>query len=59
MPASWRIYHTVEAAMRWPSRTSSPCTRRWPEAGFSVAMRLTSFVIAAVVGERPGRRRAV
>jgi hypothetical protein len=45
--------------MRWPSRTSSPCTRRCPQVGFSVAIRMTSFVIAAGVDGRPGRRRAV
>jgi hypothetical protein len=59
-PASCRICHTVEAAMRWPSRTSSPYPRRCPQAGCSVAMRITMFVIAAgVVGGRPGWRRAV
>jgi hypothetical protein len=30
-PASCRICHTVEAAIGWPSRTSSPCTRRCPQ----------------------------
>src|ERR1700730_10930086 len=25
-----RICHTVEAAIRWPSLTNSPCTRRCP-----------------------------
>jgi hypothetical protein len=49
----------VEAAMRWPRRTSSPCTRRCPQLGFSVARRMMSFVIAAAVGGRPGLQRAV
>jgi hypothetical protein len=29
------------------------------QVGFSAAMRMTSFLIAAVVGGRPDRRRAV
>ncbi len=57
IPASCRICHTVEAAIRWPSLTSSPWTRRCPHAGFSVAMRITSFLIVAGVDGRPGRRR--
>jgi hypothetical protein len=32
-PASWRICHTVEAAIWWPSLTSSPCTRLCPTRG--------------------------
>ena len=35
IPASGRICHTVEAAIRWPSLMTSPCTRRWPRDGFS------------------------
>jgi len=57
IPASCRICHTVEAAIVWPSLTSSPCTRRCPHAGFSIAMRITSFLIAAAVDGRPGRFR--
>ncbi len=57
IPASCRICHTVEAAIVWPSLTSSPCTRRCPQAGFSIAMRITSFLIAAAVDGRPGRFR--
>src|SRR5262245_59505490 len=41
---------------RWPSLTSPPCTRRCPQVGLSVAMRITSLRIAAVVDGRPGRR---
>ena len=33
IPASCRICHTVEAAIGWPSLTSSPCTRRCPHVG--------------------------
>ena len=39
--------------MRWPRQTSSPCTRRCPQMGFSVAMRMMSCSIAATVGGRP------
>jgi hypothetical protein len=56
MPASCRICHTVEAAMRWPSRTSSPCTRRCPQVGFSVALRITRFLIVSTA-VRPSRQR--
>jgi hypothetical protein len=44
---------------RMARRTSSPCTRRCPHAGLSVAMRITSFLIAAAAGGRPGRCRLV
>lgn len=30
MPAAWRISHTVDAAMGWPSRASSPWIRLCP-----------------------------
>ena len=50
---------TVEAAIGWPNLTSSPCTRRCPHAGLSVAMRITSLRIAATVEGRPGCRRPV
>ena len=56
IPAACRICHTVEVAIGWPSLTSSPCTRRCPRAGLSVAMRITSFRIAAAMDGRPGRR---
>jgi hypothetical protein len=59
IPAACRIRHTVEAAIGWPSLTSPPCTRRCPHAGLSVAMRITSFRIAAAVDGRPGRWRLV
>ena len=59
IPASCRICHTVDAAIWWPSLTSSPCTRRCPHAGLSVAMRITSLRTAVAVGGRPGCRRLV
>jgi hypothetical protein len=52
-----RICHTVELAIGWPSLMSSPCTRRCPHVGLSVAMRITSLRIAIAVDGRPGRRR--
>ena len=39
--------------------TSSPCTLRCPQIGFSAAIRITRFLITAAVGGRPGRWRAV
>src|SRR2546430_2501562 len=59
IPVSCRICHTVEAAMGWPSLTSSPCTRRCPHVGLSVAMQITSLRMAAAVGGRPGLRQLV
>jgi hypothetical protein len=43
----------VEAAIGWPTLTSSPF-RRCPHFGLSVAMRSTSLRIAAAVDGRPG-----
>ena len=43
---------TVEAAIGWPSLTSSACTRQCSHAGFSVAMWITSLRIAGAVGGR-------
>lgn len=48
----WRGDGTVPAMSAVP-------IERCPQAGFSVAMRVTSFLIAVAVGGRPGRRRAV
>ena len=58
IPAACRICHTVEAAIGWPSLTSSPCPRRCPHAGFSVAMRITSLRIAASRCRSRGARAA-
>jgi hypothetical protein len=40
LPAA-RIRRIVPASTRWPSPTSSPCTRRCPQPGFSRASRRT------------------
>lgn len=37
IPAALRIFQTVEAAMLWPIRWSSPWMRRYSQVGFSVA----------------------
>jgi hypothetical protein len=42
---------------RWPSLTSSPCSSRCPQAGFSFARRITSLRIAVAVDGRSGPRR--
>ncbi len=54
MLAACRIFQTVEAAMGCPSRASSPWMRRWPHRLFSRARCRTSFLMAALVGGRPG-----
>ena len=59
MPASCKMPRTVDAEILWPSLVSSPCTRRWPQLGLSVAIRITSVLIGALIGRRPGRRGAV
>ncbi len=56
-PGAMKDLPDLEAASGWPSLTSSPCTRRCPHAGFSVAMRITSLRTAAAVDGRPGPRR--
>ena len=53
IPADLRIFHTVDAAMVWPSRVSSPWIRRYPQFGFSPASRMTSFRISGSIGGRP------
>ena len=37
-----RIFHTVDAAIQWPSLTSSPWMRRYPHVGFSSFNRNTN-----------------
>ena len=49
------IRRIVEAPTRWPILRSSPCTLRYPQLGFSVAMRTTSAAIASLIGGRPDR----
>ncbi len=55
MPASLRISHTVEGATFTPSTSNSPCTRRYPYAGFSRTRRSTRVRMERTVGGRPGR----
>jgi hypothetical protein len=55
MPASFRISHTVEAATFTPSTNSSPCTRRYPQPGFSRTIRSTNTRMERTVRGRPGR----
>ena len=54
-PARCRIFQTVLAAMGYPRRASSPCTRRCPQVGFSAARRPTSKRSSRSIGGRPGR----
>ena len=54
MPAAFKIFHTVDAAIRWPSPTSSPWMRRYPHLGFSRANRSTSARTGCATGGRPG-----
>jgi hypothetical protein len=54
MPAACRMFQTVDAAMVWPSRASSPWILRCPHRLFSVASRRTSWRIAMGVAGRPG-----
>jgi hypothetical protein len=51
-----RIFHTVDAAIRWPSRPSSPWIRRYPQSGFSPATRRINRRTSASIGGRPGER---
>jgi hypothetical protein len=51
--------HTVDAAIVYPSRASSPWILRCPQVGFSRAMRTISVLVETQVGGRPGRRRSV
>jgi hypothetical protein len=49
------IRRTVAALTCWPGRVSSPCTRRYPQAGFSRASRSTRSWLSWLVLGRPGR----
>jgi hypothetical protein len=55
--ADFKIFHTVEAAIWWPSPISSPWMRRYPHRGFSRAIRSTGARIGWATGGRPGCRR--
>jgi hypothetical protein len=50
-----KIRRTVASLTWWPSRHSSPCTRRYPQAGFSRASRSTRSRMSWLVRGRPGR----
>ncbi|MCW2861785.1 MAG: hypothetical protein JWP48_3493 [Actinoallomurus sp.] len=54
IPAFFKFSHTVEYAMRWPSRASSPWMRRCPHPGFCRAIATTNRVTDTGVGGRPG-----
>jgi hypothetical protein len=58
MPAACRISHTVDAAIAYPKRASSPWIRLCPHVGFSCAIRTISVLIETPVEGRPGRRRS-
>jgi hypothetical protein len=55
IPAFFKISHTVEGATFTPSASNSPCTRRYPHAGFSRARRRTKTRTERTVRGRPGR----
>jgi len=50
-----RIRRTVASLIWWPSRHSSPCTLRYPQAGFSWASRSTRPRMSCLACGRPGR----
>ena len=58
-PAACRISRTVDAAVAYPGRASSPWIRLWPQAGFSRAIRTISASTEIPVDGRPGPRRLV
>jgi hypothetical protein len=49
-----KIRRTVASLTWWPSRDSSPCTLRYPKAGFSRASRSTRSRISWLILGRPG-----
>ena len=51
----WRIRRIVEAPTRWPSLSSSPWIRMYPQRGFSRAICITSAASTSSIGGRPGR----
>ena len=50
-----RIRRIVEAPTRWPSLSNSPWILRYPQLGFSRAIRTTSATMMSSIGGRPGR----
>lgn len=51
------MFDAVYAAIACSGRASSPLILRWPQAGFSRAIRMTSVLTEVPVDGRPGRRR--
>ena len=54
-PSRLRISQTVDGATLMPRVASSPCTRRYPQDGFSRTRRRTRARMERTVGGRPGR----
>jgi hypothetical protein len=53
--SAFRTRRIVDALARWPSLTSSPWIRWYPQPVFSVASRSISAVSSALTGGRPVR----
>ena len=51
----FRIRRIVEAPTWWPSVSSSPWIRMYPQLGFSRAIRTTNAASTSSIGGRPGR----
>jgi hypothetical protein len=51
--SAFRIRRMVDALTRWPSLSSSPWIRWYPQLLFSVASRSMSAVISVLTGGRP------
>ncbi len=56
MPAACGISQTVDGAIGWPRRASSPCMRRWPHVLFSLASRRMICLMVGAVDGLAGRR---
>jgi hypothetical protein len=55
MRCRFRIRRIVEAPTRWPSLSSSPWSRMYPQRGFSRAIRTTKAARTSSIGGRPVR----
>jgi len=53
--SAFRTRRIVDAPTRWPSFSSSPWIRWYPQLLFSVASRSISAAISALTGGRPVR----
>jgi hypothetical protein len=53
--SAFRTRRIVDAPTRWPSLSSSPWIRWYPQPWFSVASRSISAAISALTGGRPVR----